>query len=185
MLVYAFLGLVLVFGSGLGIILGMAWLWKKMKLKPVAGGTLGFFLSCIVCMFIYIAPSKAYVVTGEKEYSAYWVYGDAVYTMSDGTEVPLSSANGATLINDSEHNIIMQQVVYGYGKFPAASRVIPGQVFPTGYSEIAYFFDEEPDETASSESASGYVTKLQVIMEDDFEFILKEDLEKIREKLEE
>lgn len=69
------------------------WLWKKMNKKIAAGATIGGFVGIIGSVAIVIIPSRAYVITGAKEYKHHLVHNNSDYTMSSGQEVELNSSS--------------------------------------------------------------------------------------------
>jgi hypothetical protein len=178
------LGLVLIVVLALAIIVLFAWLWKKMKLKPVAGGTIGFFISCVVCVGFWVTAGRVYVVTAPNEYSKYILYGTSSYETQNGHPVICkNSDDGALLINDTQEDLVIQQVIYGYGGSPNDRRLEAQKSMYVGYSEVHYFFDEEPPNSIETEGY-GYVVRLWVIMEEDYDFILQDDIDHIRDLLE-
>lgn len=52
-----------------------------MKKKPVAGGTIDFFVGKILANFLFYTPTKVYVVTKNKEMSKYISIGGGSYTL--------------------------------------------------------------------------------------------------------
>lgn len=185
MLINYTVGLILIILLGIGVIALFAWLWKKMKKKPVAGGTIGFFISCVICIGFWVTAGRVYVVTAPNEYTKYVLIGSSSYTLENGDEVKcINGDEGALLINNCNENIIIQQVIYGYGGLPNDKRLEAQDHMYVGRREVHYFFDEEVPESIEVEG-SGYVIRLWVIMEEDYGFILQDDLDNLRDMLEE
>jgi hypothetical protein len=127
-----------------GIILLFAWIWKKFKKKPVAGGTVGFFIGLIPIVMLAVLPTKAYIVFGEADYSTYWVYGAKSYTLHTGETVEITSSNlESTVINDSKKRIEIEEVVYGNGFYePEITQIFKGEMVVFD-KDISFFFDDE------------------------------------------
>jgi uncharacterized membrane protein (DUF485 family) len=155
--------------SCLLLIFGLALLWKKMKKKPVAGGTIGFFLAFILFAVMYVMPTNVYVVKGDKEYSKYALLGDGSYTTTSGSEIQLKGVLAeCDLINDTNEGVVVEQVIYGFAL--ANNKLIePGEVMRFESTSIEYFFDNEPPETIETSSTASGVYKNWIQMESDFQ----------------
>ncbi|GEM_PF-6559257 len=145
---------------GIGLIALFAWLWKLMKKKPVAGGTIGFFLACIAVTGFVVVPSNLYVTTGGKNCDQYWVYSsEATFEKSNGENVDIVlKQSECMLINNSDETYVIESVVYGFG-FSKDMRIDPYSATVLDYSQINDFFDEEPPDEIQTESTSGFVTR--------------------------
>lgn len=146
MILNALLSKILIGVVYLAIILLFAWLWKKMKKKPVAGGTIGFFVGTVPAVMMAVLPSGLYVVTGEESYSEYWVYGSATYTTQEGDEIEITSTNlEYTVINDTDIDFVIEEVIYGF-HIPEDEFLYAGDDVIID-KKISYFFgDIPPDE---------------------------------------
>ncbi|MCG8573907.1 MAG: hypothetical protein MI810_03390 [Flavobacteriales bacterium] len=169
MLINSSLWITLIIIACLALIMLMAFLWKKMKKKPVAGGTIGFFLSFILAAFMFVTPSNVYIVHGKKEYSKYVLLGETSYEMENGGgSVTLTNAMAeCDLINDSGENIVIEEVIYGFG-FPDNVLLESGNSVHLERSNINHFFDDIPPETIETSSTATAVVSLWVQMEEDF-----------------
>ena len=180
------LGIVLIIIIALAIIAVLAWLWKKMKKNPVAGGTIGFFIAVVVATGFFVIPSRAYVVTGNKQYSHYLVYSTSEYTTKNGNKIPIDTPQTkCTLINDTDQSLVIEEVIYGFG-FPDNIVVEPHTHIVLDHSKIDYFFDEEPPNSIETKS-SGSVSRLWLRTSKDFgpmeDAIDKESLENLQNLL--
>ena len=153
-------GIALAVFVGIGIIAFFAWLWNKMNKKPVAGGTIGFFISCIVVTGIVVVPSNVYVITDGENYDHYWVFGsEASYERSNGESVTITiKQTQCMLINDTKDGYALESVIYGFG-FADDRLIEPMSAIVLDNSNIDYFFDEEPPESIETTSSSSAVTR--------------------------
>lgn len=169
MILSALFGKILIGIAYVGIIALFAWLWKKMKKKPVAGGTVGFFVGTIPAVMLAIFPTGLYVVTGEDSYSEYWVYGSATYTTAEGEEIEIENEMAQwTVINDSDVDMIIEQVIYGNGAIPNDINLYAGGDYEVIDSKISYFFKDTPPDEISTESTSSSVYLLWLRTEEDY-----------------
>lgn len=186
MLINYYIGISAPFIAGLLVIILFAWLWKKMKKKPVAGGTIGFFIGIILAIYLFVTPTKVYVVTGDKEMSKYISFGKSSYTLKNGSEVVIDVAMAhCSLINDADEAIVLEHVIYGYG-FQEDNILEPGQILDIEDSYIDYFFDEVPPDEVESNGTGTYTVRLWLKMFSDYEntHIEQESLDNIRDLLE-
>ena len=161
MLLNYYIGITIPFIACIAVIILFAWLWKKMKKKPVAGGTIGFFVGIIPMVFLFVSPTNVYVVTGDKEMSKYIAFGSPTYTMASGEEVSIKAPMACfTLINDSKEDVVIEHVIYGLG-FEEDELVEPQQVLvSTDDSSIDHFFDEMPPDEIETSGTGSYVSRL-------------------------
>ncbi|MDX2359187.1 MAG: hypothetical protein QNK23_00180 [Crocinitomicaceae bacterium] len=163
------LGIALAVIAGIGTIALFAWLWKIMKKKPVAGGTIGFFIACIVVTGIVVVPSNVYVINEGKDYTHYWVYSsDTQYERSNGESVEITiRQTQCMIINDTQDDYALESVIYGFG-FADDKKIGAMSAIVLSRSKIDYFFDEEPPETISTESSASAVTRTWLRTEADY-----------------
>ncbi len=187
MLINYYIGISAPFIAGLAVIILFAWLWKKMKKKPVAGGTIGFFVGMILAAFLFVTPTKVYVVTGNKEMSKYISVGGGSYTLKNGTKVDINApmAN-CTLINDSDEDVVLEHVIYGFG-FQEDDLIESGQALLIDDSYIDYFFDETPPDEIETTGSGTFTVCLWLRMAADYEntHIQEESFDNIRNLLQE
>lgn len=187
MLLNYYIGISAPFIAGLAVIILFAWLWKKMKKKAVAGGTIGFFVGIILAAFLFVTPTKVYVVTGNKEMSKYISVGSSSYTLKNGSSVAINAEMAhCTLINDSDEEVVLEHVIYGFG-FQEDELVEPGQVLDIDDAFIDHFFDEIPPETVETSGSGTYTVRLWLRMYADYEntHIEEDAFDNIRDLLEE
>lgn len=168
MLINSTLWIVLVVLACLAVIALFAFLFKKMKKKPVAGGTVGFFIAIIVAAFMVVTPSNVYIINGVKDYSKYVLLGDTEFEMKDGSKIRLMNQIAeCDLINNSGKNVVVEQVIYGFG-FADNQLLESGMRLHLETSSIEHFFDDIPPETIETTSTASAVYRLWVQMEEDF-----------------
>ncbi len=158
MIVSALVGKILVGVVYVAIIALFAFLWKKMNKKPVAGGTIGFFIGTVPAVMMVVMSTGLYVVDGEDSYSEYWVYGQATYTTSEGEEIKIENEMAQwTLVNDSEVDLVLEYVIYGFANdIPDDEFLDPGDSMVLEGS-IHHFFGDTPPDEISTESSSSAV----------------------------
>lgn len=151
------------------IIALFAFLWKKMKKKPVAGGTIGFFIGTVPAVMLAVMSTGLYVVDGEDSYSEYWVYGSPTYTTAEGEEITIENEMAQwTIINDSEEDIVIEYVIYGMdASIPDDMFLDPGD-YEVIDGKIHHFFGDTPPDEISSESSSNSIYRLWVRTEDEY-----------------
>lgn len=154
----------------LGIIVLFAFLWKKMKKKPVAGGTIGFFIGIVPAVMLGVMSTGLYVVDGEGSYSEYWVYGSPTYTTAEGDEITIENEMAEwTLINDSDAELVIEHVIYGMdAKVPDDIFLDPGESTVLE-GKLSYFFDNEPPDEISTQSSSNSVYRKWLRTVEDYE----------------
>ena len=162
-------GISLPFVAGLIVIVLFAFIWKKMKKKVITGIVIGFFVGLALAAFLFVTPTKVYVVTGNKEMQKYLSIGSSSYTLKDGTSIPISAKMAhCTLINDAADAIVVEHVVYGDG-YEEDDILEPGQYLDIEDPYIDYFFDGTPPESLETTSYSTYKVVLWLRMYSDYE----------------
>lgn len=168
------LGIALAVLVGLAFIVLFVWLWKKLKKKPVAGGTIGFFVGIIAATGIMVIPSRAYVIHGDNDYSHYLVYSSTSYTTSDNKTIDINiKQTQCVVINDTKDNYSVETVIYGFG-FGSVQTLEAHSHLVLDHSKIDYFFDEEPPESIETES-SGNVSMLWLRKEKNDDVLMNPD----------
>ena len=143
MLISALLAKILIGLLYVLFIYGMAMLWKKFKKKPVAGGTVGFFVGLVPFGILFALPISVTIIKGGTDYGVYWAYGTPNYEKSNGETIKLAcSFDEAIFINDSEGEYVIEEVIYGF-HMPEDIAVEPMSHILID-SPIDYFFDDEP-----------------------------------------
>jgi len=154
------------------IIYGMAMLWKKFNKKPVAGGTIGFFVGLIPIMILFMIPKEVCVVNGEQDYSVYWAYGSATYEKQNGESIKLGcKMTESIFINDSKDSYMIEEVIYGFG--PSNNITVKPMSHFLMDGGIDYFFDDEPPmqiEVEAGKYASRYWLRTTQSYESDYSF---------------
>jgi hypothetical protein len=161
MLIKFWLGCLLFIGIGIGLILLLGWLWKKMKKRPIVGRTLGFFLGFAFVFIMILGASRLYVVHGDDDYTHYLVYGDGTYTMKDGSIQSFRDNYGYFwVINEAPFNLVAEEVVYGGFSFSSnTTTIFSGEMEQVEGSKIYYFFDVEPPDEINVDSNSDQVIR--------------------------
>ena len=157
----------LAIGSVFLIMFLLAWLWKRMKKKPSGGAVLGFFIGMIPLAILIIAPYNVYVLEGGKNYSRYKALGNTTYTMKSGTKVEIKESLACTIINDSDDNYVLDNIVYGGLSIPI-KYLIEANTFVTKRGSITYYFDDVIEDQISTQS-SGAVGRNRILLEADFD----------------
>jgi len=144
------------------LIYWLAKLFTKMEKNPAAGGTIGFFVGIIFVFYIGFGLSRCYVVTGHNEYTHYLVLGEPEYDMKEGGTIKVAIDGGECMvINDTEDDIIVEEVQYGGFSFSDNNNWIEANKAEcVEGGSIDYFFDDEPPDEISVNSDSDEVIKL-------------------------
>ncbi len=161
-------------------------LWKKMKKKPVAGGTIGFFVGLVPCVYLFVSPSNVYVITGQQEVAKYVCYGGGEYTMSNGDAIKIKSQMAQfTLINDSDEDLMLEHVIYGYG-YQEDEFIGAGNVLRSEDATIDHFFNDTPPESIETSGSGTYSVRLWLRTYEAYDetHIEQSELDHIRELLE-
>jgi hypothetical protein len=168
MIVSPLFGKILIGVIYVAIIALFAFLWKKMKKNPVAGGTIGFFIGIVPAVMLGVMSTGLYIVDGSDSYSEYWVYGSPTYTTAEGEEITIENEMAEwTVINDSEEDLVIEQVIYGSMAIPEDRFLSPGESMVID-GTIHHFFGDTPPDEISTESSSSSVYRLWLRLEDDY-----------------
>lgn len=152
MILNALLAKILIGVLYVGIIIFFAWVWKKFKKKPVAGGTLGFFLGTIPIIMLVVFPKKIQVVNGVKTYTTYWAYGSPTYTCQNSNTIKITSTNLETIIiNDYNRTIEIEEIIYGNPLIEPQTTILKYGSGVILDKKISYFFDEKIPESIDVE----------------------------------
>lgn len=157
---YSFLVTFAIAGAVLLVFL-LVFIWKKTRFNPVYGGALGVVMGFAGVIAVLGSAKHVYIVTGDKEYSHYALYGDKDYKLKNGTPIKmLSSSSRALLINDTKGMLEVKEITYGAFAFPKTTVVNGFSTLRIGSSTIDYLFDNKPPKEISS--SSGEETRLWV-----------------------
>ena len=134
---------------------------KKMNKPPGGGGGIAFLIWIIFIIYMFIGPSRLYVVNGVKKYSHYIVFGSPEYTLADGQIVTVKISSGhCFVINETNRDMVVEEIVYGgiFGGdvdwiYPHTGEEVEG-------GKIDYFYDDEPPDEISVSSSTDEVTRL-------------------------
>ncbi len=160
--------------------------WKKMKKNPVAGGTIGFFVGLIPCVFLFVFPTNVYVVSGNQAIAHYLCYGSSEYTMTNGDLIKINAPMAHfTLINDSKDDLMLEHVIYGYGA-EQDEFVASGNILRSEATAIDHFFGDTPPETIETSGSGTYSVRLWLRTAEVYDrtHVDQAELDHIRELLE-
>ncbi|MDX2359695.1 MAG: hypothetical protein QNK23_02735 [Crocinitomicaceae bacterium] len=157
MLIEFWIGLSVAIVSGIVFMLIIGLYTKKKLWKMAPGATIGFFIGVALLICVWLIPTRAYVVTGQNEYTHYLVFGSPEYTMNNGTVFQLDmSYDECFVINESENAVVIEEVIYGGFAYAGGTEWIYGEQFETVPDHlIFYLFDNEPPDeiTVSGDEA--------------------------------
>jgi len=156
------MGLSLAIGVGILLMIVFGKYTKKKKSNSAIGSLIGFFLAFGILICVWMIPRRAYVVTGELEYTHYLVFGTPEYTMSDGNTVLLDMPyDECYLINDSDLDVLVEFVVYGGYGFGGDTDWVSAHEYETMPDHlIFYFFESEPPDEISVNDDSEETVRL-------------------------
>lgn len=158
MLISLPLSVLLIVVSYVLIIVLFTKLWKK---EPITGTLVGMFLGAAVVFLMIMVRQHVYVVHGISNYTHYVSYGSSSYTSFNGEKTKLSGAvSDAIVINDSDDQLLLEEVVYGMGSFPKTIEIAPRSTHSVGVDYIDFFFKETPPSDEVSGKYSDVVVKL-------------------------
>ena len=152
------LGTLLIILLGVGMIALCAFIWKKLNKNSVAGGTIGFFIGFALCVVLFVIARSMYVVTGDGEFSSYYVYGTPEYTMENGDIVTIDLPMAQSIVmNESDTVIVIEEVIYGSFHIGDGNIWVDrGEFAVIDGGRIHYFYDNEPPEEISTKNDDDY-----------------------------
>ncbi len=149
----------------IGIIVLATWIGKKIsKTNNGAGaGIIGFFLGIGFIFTMFFTCGRLYVVTGDAEFTDYFVLSSTDYEMRTGESVRIEFEDGfqTMVINNWSKPVIVEAVVYGgYGFGGDTYWLDPQEADFFEESRIFYFYDDEPPNEITINSDDDEITRL-------------------------
>ena len=122
--------------------------------KKARNIAIGVFVALVALVVVSFMVRQVYIIGEGESITHLRALGQPSYTMTNGTTVPVKLGAGQCLIvNDSQEDYVVEEVIYGIGVFPGRYPVPAGESYVAERLQIDYFFgDEQPEEITSGGS---------------------------------
>lgn len=140
----------------------LGWFTKKKFSGSGPGALIAFFVGFALIITTFLLPNRAYVVTGDGEYTHYMVFGTPEYKMPSGDKFDLElKYDECYVINETDKPVVIEEAVYGGYVYGGTTYwVEPGEYEIMEDHKIDYFYDNEPPDEISVKDDSEPETRL-------------------------